>query len=148
MLSASLSACTAYVHTINKTVYYFWEYVWNHYSQCCSFTTCTTCCFCYSTYQRPQETQKKNPSFSHFDHFGLFDEPIYPDSVTGTCSNEVLYDIIPPGSISSLKQFLHNIFSVYIRHTTSLHWKNLEFHAFSQCTQSLNAFTLKSAKLS
>lgn len=95
-----------------------------------------------------KKLKKKKTYFSHFDHFGLFDEPIYPDSVTGTCSNEVLYDIIPPGSISSLKQFLHNIFSVYIRHTTSLHWKNLEFHAFSQCTQSLNAFTLKSAKLS
>lgn len=64
--------------------------------------------------------------------------------MTLSCSNEVLCDIIPPGSISSLKQFLYNIFSVYIRHTTRLHWKNLEFHAFSQCTQSLNAFTLKS----
>lgn len=66
MLSASLSACTAYVHTINKTIYYFWEYVWNHYSQCCSFTTCSTCCFCYSTYQRPQETKKNNNFFLTF----------------------------------------------------------------------------------
>lgn len=60
-----------------------------------------------------KKLKKTTTYFSHFDHFGLFDEPIYADSVTGTCSNEVLYDIIPPGSISSLKQFLHNIFSVY-----------------------------------
>lgn len=142
MLSASLSACTAYVHTINKTVYYFWEYVWNHYSQCCSFTTCTTCCFCYSTYQRPQETKKKQQLLSHILITLDFLMNLY--IMTLSCSNEVLCDIIPPGSISSLKQFLYNIFSVYIRHTTRLHWKNLEFHAFSQCTQSLNAFTLKS----
>lgn len=143
MLSASLSACTAYVHTINKPVYYFWENVWSHYSQCCSFTTVLPAAFVIVPTSNHKKL-KKTPSFSHFDHFGLFDEPIYHDSVTGTCSNEVLCDIIPPGSISSLKQFLYNIFSVYIRHTTSLHWKNLEFHAFSQCTQSLNAFTLKS----